>query len=134
MFNTARAPGAESTAPGTGFAKGLVKLLEIPGLLNKVTSYQDGETFSDYNDGDTAAAEGHLSLLRLKRALHQSEDKEFSAIDDAGKNDDPSVAYDTPRSGRGQGWRQEERVLPDMRFTHCAADWAAKRGHLDVVR
>ncbi|CAM9167820.1 unnamed protein product [Scytosiphon promiscuus] len=47
----------------------LPRVLSTPGLLRSCTAYQDGVEFFLYKDGDVAAAQGHLSLLRLRRSL-----------------------------------------------------------------
>ena len=47
----------------------LSRVVQSPGILSSCTAYQDGETFLEYEGGDVAAAQGHLGLLRLRRAL-----------------------------------------------------------------
>lgn len=43
--------------------------VETPGLISACMAYQDGVETLLYKDGDVAAGQGHLSLLRLRRAL-----------------------------------------------------------------
>lgn len=137
----------------------LSRVLATPGLLGACTAYQHGDSFLSYDDGDLAAAQGHLSLLRLRRALCREENKEKSGhgskvsrgvcgrsssrsgITDAGENsgigeEDQEeshpllLAKDEEDAGREGGGP----LLDDLKFSHRAVDWAAAQGHLEVVR
>ncbi|CAN0229143.1 unnamed protein product [Ectocarpus sp. 6 AP-2014] len=157
---------AAAAAPPKGCGKSAVvdallsRVLATPGLLEACTAYQHGYPFLSYNDGDLAAAQGHLSLLRLRRALCRGEKREKSGhgskvsrgfcgsssssrsgITDAGENSGigeqdqeqsqpPLLAKDEQDAGR----EGDEPLLDDLRFSHRAADWAAAQGHLKVVR
>lgn len=70
-------PGASGAENKNASAVGdlLPRVLAIPGLLRACTSHQDGLEFSLYTDGDLAAAQGHLSLLRLRHSLSESTTK-----------------------------------------------------------
>lgn len=49
----------------------LSQVMETPELINACMVYQDGTKMALYEDGDVAACSGHLSLLRLRRALRR---------------------------------------------------------------
>ena len=95
--------GGEATgaAPSAFF-----RVLEAPGLLSKCTAYQDGEGFLEYDDGDVAAAQGHLSLLRLRRALL------LSSLRQDGKNsvDDGRSSVESKQVDDGGSRREEEQI------------------------
>lgn len=93
------------------------RVLETPGMLRACTAFQDGDMCAEYEDGDVAAAQGHLSLLRLRRKLALGDDRPVYA----------ESPCDLSETCEGKVWR-------DMSFSHRAADWAASQGHLEVVR
>lgn len=107
----------------------LTRALEAPGLLDACTAYQDGEAFNRYRDGDVAASQGHLSLLQLKRTLCDHCLGEVADVE-AGCRDSLGPEEEEEGGDSGSGGN----TLNDMRFTHCAVDWAATQGHLEVVR
>lgn len=137
----------------------LSHVLESPGLVCACMAYQDGIETLLYEDGDVAAGQGHLSLLRLRRALcRKGKGSKGSASDSSneggGGGDSTGDAEEkvsaTGRRGTscGSGSMEEEDedgkqgaetmeevlLLEDLRFSHRAADWAAAQGHLEVVR
>lgn len=105
------------------------RVFEIPGILTTCTEYQDGTRLAEYPNGDIAAAEGHLSLLKMRRQLCR-------IVGTCGDKD-PGVRVQEGAnvSGNVPGERQElARYAEDLRYTQCAVDWAATQGHLDVVK
>lgn len=74
----------------------LPRVLATPGLLRACTAYQDGVEFCRYVDGDVAAAQGHLSLLRLRRSLCEKNVAK-------GDNGDESISSRDGGSGSGVG-------------------------------
>lgn len=107
----------------------LSRVFEIPGILTACTEYQDGTRLAEYPNGDVAAAEGHLSLLKMRRQL-------CGIVGTCG-DIDPGVSAQEGAdvSDNVSGERQELAMYAeDLRYTQCAADWAATQGHLDVVK
>ncbi|CAM9807490.1 unnamed protein product, partial [Ectocarpus sp. 13 AM-2016] len=137
----------------------LSRVLATPGLLEACTAYQHGDSFLSYDDGDLAAAQGHLSLLRLRHALRREGKREETGHDSkvshgfCGRSRSRSGITDAEEnSGRGEedqgeshpllpakdeedvGREGDGPLLDDLKFSHRAADWAAAQGHLEVVR
>lgn len=109
---------------GQGQMPALSRIVQIQGLHRACTAFQDGEAFADYENGDSAAAQGHLSLLKLRRKLAQR-----------GEPFGRHPSYDLQRQMVGAlECGDPKQVQNDLRFTHRAADWAAAHGHLDVLR
>lgn len=110
----------------------LAHVTETPGLLRACTAFQDGDTFIEYEDGDTAAAQGHLSLLKFRRELAQGGN---------GPDDERRAStHDSSRPHAGSSFEchasgpEMEQVVPDLRYTSSAADGAAANGHLETLR
>ena len=49
----------------------LSQVMRTPEIFNACMVYQDGVKTVEFEDGDVASANGHLSLLRLRRALRR---------------------------------------------------------------
>lgn len=100
----------------------LFEVLHTPGILGLCTEFQSGQSFADYEDGDTAASLGHLSLLRLRQELSQAHGNDHS--EESSTIDEEGLAGD-----RGRGV-----AMADLIFSQNAVNWAAAQGHLEVVR
>lgn len=122
----------------------IARVLEAPGLLDACTAYQDGDTFNRYGDGDVAASQGHLSLLQLKHSSSSSSLccnhshccclGEIAEDADPGRHDSSVEREEEEEGGDGGILSRGGGALGGMTFTHCAVDWAATQGHLEVVR
>lgn len=153
-------PPPDSTAvdgsKGSAARALLCRIVETPGLIAACTSYQDGTEMALYEDGDVAAAAGHLNLLILRRALGASSIAGGTGGGRGSSSTNSSNARNASRRTGGVGTKEgyEERnrlvladekhteaeeedgvcLLEDLKFSHRAADWAAAQGHLEVVR
>lgn len=110
----------------------LAHVAETPGLLRACTAFQDGDTFVRYEDGDAAAAQGHLSLLKLRRELAQGKNgpvDERRAFTHDSSRTRAALSLECRASGP-----EAEQVVPDLRYTSSAADGAAANGHLETLR
>ena len=107
----------------------LSRVLETPGILSTCLEYQDGITLAEYPNGDVAAAQGHLSLLKIRRQLRR--------ICRSAGDVDVGMRIDEGKLLSGRISRAEEEreiYAEDLCYTHCAVDWAATQGHLAVVK
>lgn len=142
----ATTPSSSESAPLASEPFSLSRVLEKSALLLVCTSYQDGDAFLGYCDGDNAAAQGHLGLIKLKSGLLEQSGGEKCARDctsrdsGAAENSDDWRGGDSTRS-EGEDVHDDGRTLEEgtllanaMRFSHCAVDWAATQGHTEVVR
>ncbi|CAN0547621.1 unnamed protein product, partial [Ectocarpus sp. 8 AP-2014] len=79
------------------------------------TAYQHGDPFLSYNDGDLAAAQGHLSLLLLRRALCRGEKREKSghgskiSRGDCGSSSSSSSRSGITDAGENSGIGEEDQ-------------------------
>lgn len=140
------------------------QVMEAPELVTACMAYQDGVQMAMYEDGDVAACSGHLSLLRLRRALRRKGKRSEGDVGStSGAKPDASCSRSSSKAsstrsveerisgnkeeeagggkhvsmlaGEGQADSDEDVLqLEDLRFSHLAVDWAAAQGHLAVVR
>lgn len=161
------AVSARSTSPAivshiSAMTALLSRVIENTELVNACMAYQDGLKMALYEDGDVAACNGHLSLLRLRCSLRPKGERSkggdgSSSCSSSTTSSTRSVEERTGGSpeeeaeggkqvsmvteeghtdgNEGDAMQDESvRLLEDLRFTHLAADWAAAQGHLAVVR
>lgn len=116
--SVAAAAAAAASPKGRGKTKVVVALLSrvlaTPGLLEACTAYQHGDSFLSYDDGDLAASLGHLSLLRLRRALCRGETKQKSgrgskvSRGDCGSSNSSSRRSGSTDAGENSGFGAED--------------------------
>ncbi|CAN0167402.1 unnamed protein product, partial [Ectocarpus sp. 13 AM-2016] len=91
------------------------------GLWERISQYQDGESGSDFWNGDVAAAEGHLSLMISKHAEGDPLSYTHLGLSRAAKNGRMDVVR----------WMHDYTDVPQM---PSAMDSAAAGGHLKIVK
>lgn len=83
-------------------------------MVTVCIGFQDGETFALYKDGDVTAAQGHLSLLKLRRELSQRSN---------GRRASPDLFQETTAVA------DKDEVPYDLTYTHRAAEWGEHKGN-----